>query len=376
MLIGIDASRATRTQRTGTEAYAYHLLRELIPLAEKRGRQIRLYFESQPPPDFLPRGSRAESVIMPWPRLWTHIRLGWELRQRPPDLFFTPAHVIPVTYDGAAAATIHDLGYRYFPEAHTRFQVAYLNWSTRHNARRSRRVLADSQATRDDLARLYGTPLEKITVVYPGVDPDLQPVREETALAAALDHYAIERPYFLYLGTLQPRKNLVRLLDAFADSGAPQQLVLAGKPGWLAQPILSHIETLPPAVASRVRLTGYVAAEDKAALLSGATALLFPSLYEGFGFPVLEAQACATAVLCADNSSLPEVAGDAALLVDARDTAAIAGGIRRLAEDGTLRQELVTAGLDNVQRFTWKNAAREALAALESAADGAKVADT
>ncbi|MFW5941767.1 MAG: glycosyltransferase family 4 protein [bacterium] len=374
MLIGIDASRAIRAQRTGTEGYAYYLLRELIPFAEEREHQVRLYFDGDPPSDFLPPGSRAETVIIPWPRLWTHLRLGWELRRRPPDLFFTPAHVIPVAYSGAAAATIHDLGYRYFPEAHTRFQVAYLNWSTRHNARRSRRVLADSQATRDDLARLYGTPLEKVTVVHPGVDPDLQPVREQAVITAALEHYAIEPPYLLYLGTLQPRKNIVRLLDAFAASGVRQQLVLAGKPGWLAQPILAHIETLPPEVASRVRLTGYVAAEDKAALLSGATALLFPSLYEGFGFPVLEAQACATAVLCADNSSLPEVAGDAALLVDARDTEAIGGGIRRLVEDAALRRELVTAGLDNVRRFSWQRAAREALDALEEAAGMARTA--
>jgi glycosyltransferase involved in cell wall biosynthesis len=368
MLIGIDASRAAKAQRTGTEGYAYHLIRELVPLAEAAGHRLRLYFQQQPQHP-ISDSPAVEHVVIPWPRLWTHLRLAWELHRRPPDLFFTPAHVIPFTYRGPAVATVHDLGYLFFPQAHTRTQKAYLQWSTRHNAQRSRRVLADSEATRQDLTTHLGTPSQKIDVVYPGIDPELQPVHDEEVLSAVQAKYGIAAPYFLYLGTLQPRKNVGRLVEAFANAPAAgnQQLVLAGKPGWLSQPIMEQIAALPAPVAQRVRVTGYVAEEDKAALLSGATALLFPSLYEGFGFPVLEAQACETPVLTSNSSSLPEVAGEAALLVDPERMDEIRAGIERLAQDEALRRRLVEAGRSNVRRFNWQKAAAAALRTLEEA---------
>jgi glycosyltransferase involved in cell wall biosynthesis len=294
MILGIDVSRATTGQRTGTEGYAYHLIRALIPLAAERGHGLRLYFNQPPAHDLFPDWGGAERVVIPQRRLWTHLRLGRELRRRPPDVFFTPAHVIPIGYNRPAVATIHDLGYEYFPEAHPRGQLAYLRWSTRHNARVARRVIADSRATAADLTRLYGVYPARIEVVYPGIDPDLRRVDDPAQITAACTKYGIQPPYLLYLGTLQPRKNLVRLVEAFAASEVHQEgysLVLAGKAGWLAQPILDGIGGLPSAVGGHICVTGYIAAADKAALLSGATALVFPSLYEGFGFPVLEAQA-------------------------------------------------------------------------------------
>lgn len=365
MHLGIDASRAVTTQRTGTEGYAYHLLKTLVPLAQEAGHQVTLYFNQTPPPGFLPE---AAHEVIPFPRLWTHLRLGWALRRQRPDLFFTPAHVIPLSYFGPSVATVHDLGYHYYPGAHTRFQVAYLNWSTLHNARRSRRVLADSRATRDDLVRIYHIPREKIAVVYPGVDPELGPVRDPETLVSVLARYTIAGPYMLYLGTIQPRKNLVRLIAAYGASHVEESLVLAGKAGWLSQPVLEAIAQLPLEVQARIRITGFVDEADKAALFSGATALLYPSLYEGFGFPVLEAQACGTPVLCADSSSLPEVAGEGALLVNAADSEAIRAGIQRLSRDRALRDQLVEAGFQNVRRFSWQQAAREVLAVLEEAA--------
>lgn len=362
-LIGIDASRAARAQRTGTEGYAYHLIRALIPLVEKREHKLRLYFNQSPPPALFPAAPNVEIISIPFRRLWTHLRLARELRVRPPGVFFTPAHVIPLTYRGPAVATVHDLGFHYFPEAHTRFQRAYLKWSTRHNARRSCRVLADSQATKSDLCAFYGVDPDRVTVVYPGLDPELTPVADAATLAAVQEKYGINAPYLLYLGTLQPRKNLQRLLEAHVQSGVSEQLVLAGKAGWLSEPILQRVAELKE--GDNIRLTGFVEQHDKAALLSGATALLYPSLYEGFGFPILEAQACATAVLCANNSSQPEVAGESALTVAAEDTEAIANGIRRLVQDQSLRQQLVERGLENVKRFSWQQAATQVMGVLE-----------
>jgi glycosyltransferase involved in cell wall biosynthesis len=348
-----------------------HLIRALIPLAAGRGHRLRLYFNAAPAANLFPAAPHVEPVVIPLRRLWTHARLGHELRTHPPDVFFTPAHVIPVGVRCPAVATVHDLGYEHFPEAHPRRQLAYLRWSTRHNARVARRVMADSRATADDLTRLYATDPAKIAVVYPGADPELRRVGDPAALSAAAAKYGLRPPYLLYLGTLQPRKNLVRLVEAFAASDLHNDgysLVLAGRAGWLAAPLLAAVGRLPSAVAERVHLPGYVAETDKAALLSGATALVFPSLYEGFGLPVLEAQACGVPVVCANTSSLPEVGGNAALLVDPLDTAALRAALQRIVSDVGLRDELIARGYANLARFRWEEAAAQALDVLEEAA--------
>ncbi len=425
MILGIDASRAVTTRRTGTEAYALHLLQSLVPRAVAAGHRVRLYFNAPGPEapvslpadplspgdlspgaggptapgepiaggqavgvpelpaagdmtaglrlgDLFPDRPGVEAVYLPFPRLWTHVRLARELRQRPPDLFFTPAHVIPASYRGRAVATVHDLGFRHYPGAHPRSQLAYLSWSTRHNARRSRLVLADSQATREDLVRFYQRDPEHIVVVYPGPTPGLAPVSRLDDLDTVRRKYGFRGDYLLFLGTLQPRKNLVRLIRVYdryvAEARGPvQRLVLAGQRGWLADDILEAIVALPFPRYTTIHLPGYVDENDKAALLSGATALVFPSLYEGFGFPILEAQLCGTPVLTADNSSLPEVAGDGALLVPAEDDEALLEGLRRIIADGPLRQRLIARGFANTRRFSWSRTAEQCLAVLEAA---------
>ncbi len=378
MLLGIDASRAVTTQRTGTEAYALYLVRALIAQTHQTDFRLRLYFNQPPPDDLFPSAPHVAMVNIPFPRLWTHIRLARELRQQPPDLFFTPAHVIPLTFRGRALATIHDLGYHHFPQAHPLTQRLYLHWSTRHNARRAHHILADSQATKDDLHRFYATPLEKVTVVYPGLPggSELLTVNsEQLAVSSEPSSFTIYHsqftihnsfPYFLYVGTLQPRKNLARLVEAYAQSGVSHHLVLAGRVGWLADDLLRTIARQPAEVRGRIHLPGYISDQDKTRLLAGATALLFPSLYEGFGFPVLEAQALGTPVLCANSSSLPEVAGDSALLVNPLQVGEIAAAIQRLTQDTALCQELRRKGYENVRRFTWENAAAQVLSLISN----------
>ncbi len=358
MQIGIDASRAVTQQRTGTEAYALQMIRHLVPLAHQKGHTVQLYF-NQPPARPL-TDTPHHAIIMPFARLWTHIRLAAALHRNPPDIFFTPAHVIPLSYHGRAVATIHDLGYERFPAAHTRQQVAYLKWSTRHNATRSHTILADSHATKNDLYALYGIQSDKIKVVYPALAPQVAQ-KPETTIKTNM-------PYFLYIGTLQPRKNLVRLIAAFEQIAAmlPHQLILAGKKGWQSDAIVEAAAHSP--FRDRIRLLGFVSDERKATLLQHATALVFPSLYEGFGFPVLEAQRAGTAVLTANNSSLPEVAGDAALMVNAHDQDAIAGGMLQLALNGRLREHLITRGRKNIERFSWQQSAAHTLTLLEEAA--------
>ncbi|MBN1136051.1 MAG: glycosyltransferase family 4 protein [Anaerolineae bacterium] len=375
MLIGIDASRTTAARRTGTENYALSLTRELLALGhDPPGRRFRLYFNDPPPPGLFK--GRAERRIIPFPRLWTHLRLSWEMATRPPDLLFVPAHVLPLIHPRKSVVTVHDLGYLYYPEAHTRFQNAYLRWSTRYNTRTAARVLADSQATCDDLVRHCQISADKIAVVYPGRDESLAPVTDPAALSAVRGRYGLTGRYLLHVGTLQPRKNLIRLLHAFASlqgghAGPPLQdvddlqLVITGKKGWLYGDLLAEVQKLGLAAEGRVVLTGYVPDADLPALLSGALAFCFPSLYEGFGLPVIEAMSCGAPVVCSHASSLPEVAGDAALLVDPLDVGALAAALGRIAADEGLRGDLRERGFRQASRFSWRQCAKEVLAVLE-----------
>jgi len=374
MLIGIDASRATAARRTGTETYSLYVIRELLALGA--AHRFRLYFNQAPPAGLFSDG--AEWCTMPFPRLWTHIRLAGEMLAHPPDLLFVPSHVLPLIHPRRSVVTIHDLGYHVYPEAHTLSQNLYLRWSTRYNARAASRVVADSEATRRDLVRWYGIAADKITVVYPGRDEGLGRVVDAEVLAGVRARYGLADAYLLYVGTLQPRKNLVRLVQAFASllgshSSEPQspanlQLVLAGQKGWLYDEILAEAGKL--GLGGRVVATGYVPDKDLPALLSGALAFVFPSLYEGFGLPVLEAMACGTPVVCSNTSSLPEVAGEAALMVDPQDTEALAEALWRIVSDEGLRRTLVERGYERVGRFSWRRCAQEVLEVLEAVGRG------
>jgi glycosyltransferase involved in cell wall biosynthesis len=364
MLVGIDASRAIADRPTGTEVYSLRLIQAL--LARDSLHMFRLYFRQTPPSGLF---GGAELRIIPFPRLWTHLRLAWEMVQHPPDALFVPAHVLPSIHPCPSLVTIHDLGYLLFPESHPWGQRLYLDLSTRWNAHRATRVLADSQATKADLVARYGVAPSKITVAYPGADKSLRPVGDLDAIEAARAHYGIRGDYFLYLGTLQPRKNLLRIVEAFAQFAARHrplttQLVLAGKRGWLYADLFKRVRRW--GIEEHVLFPGYVAEEDKAALLSGALAFLFPSLYEGFGLPVLEAQACGCPVITSTTSSLPEVAGDGAWLVDPEDTAAIADAMQQIDDVPQLRDQLTQRGLVNAARFSWDTCAETVLRVIEN----------
>lgn len=367
LLIGLDASRAARAHRTGTETYALELLKALAALAGPR-HQLRLYTPHPPQHSDWPGLPQAETRVIPWPRLWTHLRLAAELHQHPPDLLFVPAHVLPFYCPVPGIVTVHDLGYIHYPEAHRPFDRWYLNWTTRRHTQVARHIIADSLATKHDLAQFYRANLNRISVIYLGRDETLKPVTDPSLIAQAKAEYQIEGDYLLYVGTLHPRKNLVRLIEAFAMALAAvslphPKLVIAGGKGWLYQEIFAKVEML--GLAGQVIFPGYIAERLKPALLSGATAYLFPSLYEGFGLPVLEAMACGTPVLTSQASSLPEVAGDAALLINPQEPAEIAQGIIQLMTQADLRRQLVERGFHQIQKFSWAKAATQLLEVVE-----------
>ena len=363
IVIDIDASRVTVAQRTGTERYSYELIAALDRVAPS-DIHFRLYVNGRR--DQLPPVSERASIHdTRLPRLWTHLRLGptsWRAR---PHVLFVPAHVVPLLHP-PTVVTIHDVGYRAFPETHTARRRLELELTTRWSLRAARHVITISHATKRDLINWYGADPNRITVTHLGCSSIFTPPADPQVVAAVTAHYGLgQRPYLLYIGTVQPRKNLSRVIDALAltiAAGYDLDLVIAGKRGWLSEPIERRAGEL--GIANRVHFTGFVADADLPALLAGALAFVFPSLYEGFGMPVVEAMACGTPVITSTSSSLPEIAGDAALLVDPLDTNAIAAAIMRLSDDQDLRATLRQRGLARAHLFNWETCARQTLAVL------------
>jgi glycosyltransferase involved in cell wall biosynthesis len=304
--------------------------------------------------------------LMQLPRL-----LPLEMAHPSADVFHATNYTAPRTRRTPLVVTVHDLALARFPELGTP-TLRRLVGRVRRTAAAARRVIADSESTARDLRELLSVAPEKIRVVYPGCPAHFRPLALE-ACAPVLRRHGVTPPYLLHVGTLEPRKNLVGLLRAYrrvaaAHADAPG-LVLAGARGWGTDAVLHAIEEL--GLRERVTLTGAVPSSDLPALYGAAAAFVYPSLYEGFGFPVLEAMACATPVITADVASLPEVVGDAALRVDPRDDAALAAAITRVLTDQEIRESLRRAGPARARTFTWERCARETLAVYGEALRGA-----
>ena len=374
LCIGLDASRSLRAEPTGTERYSRQIIGHMLAAHGDRFA-FRLYAPTTPTAEALrgdappARDARTPTVrTLPGKWLWTHRKLAWEVSRRPPHVLFVPAHVapfLPPPLLPPTVVTLHDIGYRYFPRSHTALQRLYLELSTRWSAAAARRIIAVSQQTANDLQRFYGVAEAKIRVIHEA------PMRRAAGTGADAGRAPVyERPFALYVGTIQPRKNLLRLIESFERLIQQQDigwdLVLVGRWGWLSEEYERHVAAR--GLADRVHFPGYLPDAAVAALMGKALFFAFPSLFEGFGLPVLEAQTTGVAVMCAKNSALPEIAGDAALLVDPNDVDDIAAAMLRLSRDEALRQELIAKGYENVKRFSWQKAARETLAVLEEAA--------
>ena len=350
-LVGIDASRAVRAVRTGTEGYSFHLISAL--LRPDSAYRYRLYLDRPAPPDF-PASTLGERRLIAYPRIWTHLGLGKELRRDPPELVYVPGHVIPIKCPVPAVVTIHDLGYLWHRSAYTPLAWMLLHLGTLHNARVARLIVADSQATATDLVAQLGVAPARIRVAYLGAPS----AREGPGPVEIRAHYRLPERYFLFVGTLHPRKNLSRLLVAFARLAGMQSevdLVLVGARGVGAERFRRQVGKL--GIASRVHWLGYVPDEDLPGIFAGSLALVFPSLYEGFGLPVLEAMAWGAPVIASNSSSLPEVVGDAGLLVSPYDVRALAEAMSRLLDEPSTRETLVERGHRRAREFSWERCA-------------------
>jgi glycosyltransferase involved in cell wall biosynthesis len=364
--IAIDYTPATETAGIG------RLVREMIGAWARREARmtndVRLFAAGTrfaPPP--LHPSFRWCTTAIPneWLiRLWHRARLPVPIQAfvGPVDLYHATNFMLPPLLPGTRSLlTVHDLSFARVPETANASLMALLNRVVPASVRRATHIAADSEATRQDLISLYGTPPKKVTVIYSGVDARFHPQYDAARLTEVRARYGIDqRPYVLAVGTVQPRKNYIRLVEAAAEvrrRGHDIQVIFAGGKGWLDDPLYAAVQAAD--MSSHVRFIGFADDADLPALYSGAVLTAMPSLYEGFGLPVLEAMACGSPVVTSAVSSLPEVAGDAALLIDPTDTHALADALDRILGDDLLRADLTARGLAQAARFTWDDAAAQ-----------------
>ena len=369
MRIGIDG-RYIQDHFPGIGRYVYHLIGALAEQAP--GPIVVFHSPMLPNTRFdisaLGRYPHVELVRLDVPTfsLWEQVRVPLAVRAQRLDVFHTPFYIKPLLLPCPTVTTLYDLTPARFPEylPSRRAEFVY-ELTTRWAIKTSTCILTPSESTKRDLVELCGAPEQRISVAYWGVDAHFTP---QTAVEAVRRRYEVPQAFILYVGINKPHKNLARLVAAFAQLAVQipdVALVLAGRPDPRYDDAQRAVSAL--GIAGRVRFIGDVAEADLPALYSSAACFAFPSLYEGFGLPVLEAMACGTPVVCSNAGSLPEVVGDAALQVPPQDVHALAAALSAVLQDGRLWTHLHRAGLVRAQAFTWERTARETLKVYEAA---------
>ncbi|SMC09482.1 glycosyltransferase family 4 protein [Nitratiruptor tergarcus] len=303
---------------------------------------------------------------LPRPYILTHSAktaiFNYTLFKEKPDIFIQPNYIsFPTFFDIPTITFIHDLSHIRYKEYHPKERMEYFEKYLPKSIEKSTKIVTISEFTKQELINLNLCDEEKIEVIYNGIDPKFRPTTQSEFVSVAQKHNLQYQNYFLFVGTLEPRKNLRNLLAAYLQylktTNHPTPLVLAGGIGWRSE----HFDDLLQKASNSgyVKRLGYVSEEELIALYGGAKAFIFPSFYEGFGLPPLEAMACGTPVIASNSSSIPEVIGDAGLLIDPHDTKQIRQALHQMDEDTVLRKELAVKGLIRAKQFSWESAAQK-----------------
>ncbi|TSC56997.1 MAG: Glycosyl transferase, group 1 [Parcubacteria group bacterium Gr01-1014_18] len=376
MLIGIDASRANKPKRTGTEWYSYHLIRALARL--DRENQYRLYTRDPLLSDFSVWPENFKVKYLNWPPkyLWTQGRLSLEMLSDAPDVLFVPAHTLPIISPQNTVTTCHDIGFETFPELYSWKELAYHRFTMRLAVRRARHIITISEFSRQEMIARYRIPESKISVVYQSYDEELYKKTDWNKTSEIVRKY-VEGPYLFYVGRLEKKKNVVGLIRAFRilkeKYQIPHKLVLAGGKGTGWEEIEQQIPLNPPLTRGRLLppplskgglgrdllFPGWVPQSDLPHLMKGADCFVFPSLYEGFGIPILEAFTAGTPLVASHIASIPEVARDGALYFDPHSVEDMAEKIAGILKNEALKRDLIEKGKIRLRDFSWERCARE-----------------
>lgn len=373
MLIGIDASRANRKIKSGTEWYSYNLILELSKIDFKN--RYFLYTPNRLKGKLANLPSNFHEKILSWPPkyLWTMLRLSFEMAVFPPDLLFVPAHIIPKISPKYTVTTIMDVGFRRHPELYTETELKYHNYGLYEALKKATKIITISNFTKNEIVSTCKTfDPSKIIVIPLGFSSEYFDLRKKDELETkrVLSKYNLSNtPYILYIGRLEKKKNILNLVKAFNifkehNKDSPHKLVLVGSPGFGYEEIAKTISELN--LNSDIIQTGWVPEEDLSYILSNAFAFIFPSFYEGFGIPLLEAMACGVPVVASFAASIPEVTGSGALLFDPHNVEDISGKITEIIQNDDLRKKLIDLGIARAKNFSWAKCAKRTLEVFNS----------
>lgn len=370
MNIGFDINEANIPQRVGVNQVAYNIFTHLSKLMTAEDKLIALGKE-RPLPDMPPGNNSLVYEIFGSKKAWVLTSLTKRLWFGKPkiDVVFSPSHYTPLFTLTKSVIYLMDMSFeRFGTEYFTNYDINQLKKWTPLSVKKAKKILTISEFSKNEIMKFYGTPAEKIAVVYPAFDKEVYHGKiPKTKVVSVKKKYAITGSYLLYWGTLQPRKNISRLIDAFAKINKPQiKLVICGKKGWLYDQILEQAKTL--GIDNRVIFTGFATNDDLPALIKGSRAFVLPSLYEGFGMPAVEAQAVGTPVVVSRVSSLPEVVGQSAIYIENPESL----DSIKTALDEVLalsigeRLKLIKEGKENTKRFDWDISAQKILNILKT----------
>ncbi len=361
MRIGIDAT-ALPPQPVGAGNYIIQLIRALASLkvndefvifAQQRGHALIS----------LPENDSFEWIILedrnPGSRLiWEQTLYPQLIRKSGVDLLHSMHYTRPVKLPCASVVTFHDMTFFLYPELHTRAKRLFFPLAIRASARQADALTAVSESTRQDAIRVLGISPEKITATQLGVDPTFRPINDAAIKGKIAEKYDLPERFILYVGLLEPRKNLPMLIRAYKrliDGGENFKLVLVGRYGWMHEELLRQINNLD--LEEMVHFTGYVSQEDLPLVYNLSSLFVYPTLYEGFGLPALEAMACGVPVITTDVSSLPEIVGEAGILVPVNNVEALYGAMIAVLGDEDLRRKMINKGIQRAAKFTWEQTA-------------------
>lgn len=375
MIIGIDGNEANVSKKVGISEYVFELIKQL-KAHESPSNSFHIYLKNQHNKDFPSTSQNWKYKIFGPKKLWTQFALPLHLflGKSKPDVFFSPAHYAPRFSAMPSVISIMDLAFFHFPEMFTRKDLTQLKSWTEYSVKKAKAIITISEATKSDIIKLYGISERKIHVVYPGIKPSITLTPHIYPMSELASKYDITDNYLLFVGTLQPRKNITRSIEAFAKlleekeyKDSNLQFVIIGKKGWQYEEILSAPKRF--GIEDRVKFLDFVPDEDLSLFYKGAKAFIWPSLYEGFGLPILEAMQNEVPVITSNVSSLPEAGGDAALYVDPEKVDEITKAMKKILEDKELRKELIEKGKKQVTKFSWEKAGEETLQVLQEVAN-------
>ncbi|MCR4324903.1 MAG: glycosyltransferase family 4 protein [Candidatus Curtissbacteria bacterium] len=366
MLIGVDANEANVKNRVGSGTHAFELLKQFAELATSK-HQFEIFLKEKPLEDLPKENQNFKYKVFGPKKLWTQFALPLRLLGNKPDVFFSMTHYGPRFSRVPNVVTIYDLSYLHYPELFNKDDLYQLKSWSKYSIEGAKHIIAISQSTKDDIIKNYGVSPSKISVTYMGYDQKLFKPQNKSKIDNIKKKYKIGGDYIIFVGTLQPRKNIERLIEAFAEvnSKIPDvELMIAGKKGWLFEPIFEKVKKLN--LEKEIIFTDYVPDDDLPPLIAGAKVYILPSLWEGFGIPVIEAQACGVPVSVSETSSLPEVVDKSGFTFDPEKVPEITSSLLVLLTDDKLRSMLIEKGFKNVKRFSWEKCAKETLKILVS----------